>query len=88
MPPDTVHKCRNSLHYAKPRPYRSVGGLFVAGYGVQRFLVEFFREPDAHLGYIAFGWLTMGQLLCVPMIVGGFALMGYAYRHRGDTQAI
>lgn len=47
-------------------------GLFLAGYGAFRFLVEFARLPDAHLGYLAFGWLTMGQLLSLPMI--GFGL--------------
>ena len=60
---------------AKPRPRMSVSGLFLLGYGSFRFLVEFFREPDAHLGYLAFNWLTMGQLLSVPMIVIGLGMM-------------
>lgn len=56
-----------------------VTGLFTAGYGVGRFLVEFFREPDAQVGYL-FGWMTMGQLLCLPMIFAGAWLMAYAKR--------
>ncbi len=47
-------------------------GLFLAGYGIVRFFVEFWRLPDEHLGYLAFGWLTMGQVLTLPMI--GFGL--------------
>ncbi len=50
-----------------------VGAAFVFGYGVMRFVAEYFREPDAHLGLLAFG-LSMGQWLCVPMIVGGAGL--------------
>lgn len=64
------------LYSAKPRPAGRVSGLFLLGYGVFRFAVEFFREPDAHLGTLAFGWLTMGQLLSIPMILlGGFLLI-------------
>lgn len=59
----------------RPRPRYAVGGLFALGYGVFRFLVEFVREPDAHLGYLAFGWLTMGQLLSLPLIALGVALL-------------
>ncbi len=71
---------------SKPRPRWAVGGLFVLGYGVFRFLVEFAREPDAHLGFQAFGWMTRGQILCVPMILAGAALIYWAY-HRGAPQA-
>lgn len=48
-----------------------VSGLFLAGYGFLRFCIEFVRQPDAQLGYLAFGWLTMGQVLCLPMIALG-----------------
>jgi phosphatidylglycerol:prolipoprotein diacylglycerol transferase len=68
---------------AKPRPYRAVSGLFLLIYGVFRFVVEFYRVPDAHMGdggYLAWGWLTTGQLLCLPMIVGGIVLLALAYR--------
>ncbi|MFP4208174.1 MAG: prolipoprotein diacylglyceryl transferase [Wenzhouxiangella sp.] len=64
---------------ARPRPAGAVGGLFVAGYGVLRFVAEFFRQPDAHLGFVALDWLTMGQLLSVPMILAGIGLMVWAY---------
>ncbi|TVS13557.1 MAG: prolipoprotein diacylglyceryl transferase [Wenzhouxiangella sp.] len=69
---------------ARPRPPGAVGGLFVAGYGLMRFIAEFFREPDAHLGFVALDWLTMGQLLSLPMIVLGVGLMVYAYRQRAS----
>lgn len=56
---------------SRPRPRYAVGGLFALLYGLFRFLVEFVREPDAHLGYLAFGWLTMGQVLSLPLILLG-----------------
>lgn len=68
------------LYSRKPRPTMAVTGLFGLCYGVFRFAVEFVRVPDAQLGYLAFGWLTMGQLLCLPMILGGAAMMAWAYR--------
>jgi phosphatidylglycerol:prolipoprotein diacylglycerol transferase len=52
------------------------------GYGAFRFIAEFFREPDAHLGFQAFGWLTRGQLLCLPMLFLGLWLLHYAYGSR------
>ncbi|HEY3486708.1 MAG TPA: prolipoprotein diacylglyceryl transferase [Gammaproteobacteria bacterium] len=64
----------------KPRPRMAVGTLFLIGYGGFRFLVEFVRQPDAHLGFIAFNWLTMGHLLSLPMILAGIVLMIYAYQ--------
>ena len=48
-----------------------MAGLFALLYGSFRFLVEFVREPDAQLGYLAFGWLTMGQVLSLPLIAAG-----------------
>lgn len=71
---------------SKPRPRMAVSGVFLVGYGSLRFFAEFFRQPDAHLGFIAFGWLTMGQLLCLPMIIGGVLLLGLAYRSRTAAQ--
>jgi len=64
----------------KPRPLMAVSGLYVLGVGVFRIFNEFFRQPDAHLGFIAFGWLTMGQLLSVPLVLLGITLMVMAYR--------
>ena len=58
---------------------RAVSGLFLAAYGVFRFSIEFIRIPDAHLGYLAFGWFTMGQALSLPMIIAGIALLVWAY---------
>lgn len=60
---------------AKSRRPGQTAGLFVAGYGAFRFFVEFFREPDGHLGTLAFNWLTMGQLLSIPMIFLGLYLL-------------
>ncbi len=68
------------FYSSKPRPKMAVSGLFLLGYGGFRSFVEFFREPDAHLGFIAFDWLTMGQILSLPMIIGGFILIALAYR--------
>ena len=68
------------LFARKPRPTASVSGLFLICYGVFRVITEFVREPDAQLGYLAFGWLTMGQVLSVPMVLFGLGLMVWAYR--------
>ena len=59
-----------------------VSGLFLLCYGAFRFFIEFYRLPDAQLGYLAFGWLTMGQVLSTPMVLIGAALMAWGYnRH-------
>jgi len=63
----------------KPRPDGAIAGLFLLGYGVFRFLVEFYRMPDAHIGYLAWDWLTMGQVLSLPMILAGIGLMVWRY---------
>lgn len=67
---------------ARPRPMMAVSALFLICYGLFRFGVEFVRMPDAHMGYLAFDWLTMGQLLSAPMVVAGLVLMTLAYRRR------
>ena len=69
---------------AKPRPRMAVSGLFLVCYGIFRFLVEFVRQPDAQLGYLAFNWLTMGQVLSFPMIIAGATLMLVAYRRSAE----
>jgi phosphatidylglycerol:prolipoprotein diacylglycerol transferase len=66
----------------RPRPMMAVSGLFLLLYGVFRFTVELVRVPDAHIGYLAFDWLTMGQILSVPMILLGLAFLGIAYGWR------
>lgn len=63
------------LYSARRPPERRVSGLFLVGYGVFRGGVEFVREPDAHLGFLALDWLTMGQLLSLPMILFGLWLL-------------
>ncbi|WNL45294.1 prolipoprotein diacylglyceryl transferase [Dyella sp. BiH032] len=59
----------------KPRPRYLVSGLFALMYGCFRFAVEFVRLPDPQLGYLAFGWLTMGQILSLPLIIVGLVLL-------------
>jgi len=68
------------VYSARPRPVMAVSGLFLAGYGVLRTAVEFVREPDSHIGYLAFEWLTMGMLLSAPMIAIGVMMLVLAYR--------
>lgn len=63
-----------------PRPRWSAAGLFLFGYGVFRSTAEFFREPDAHIGFDALGWITRGQLLSLPMIIAGAMIIIWAYR--------
>ena len=65
---------------SKQRPRMAVTGLFLLGYGLARFAVEFVRLPDAHIGYMAGDWLTRGQVLSMPMILGGIAMLWIAYR--------
>ena len=64
----------------KPRPRYAVSGMFALLYGVFRFLVEFVRVPDEGIGYLAFGWLTMGQVLSLPLIVLGLFLFWLSRR--------
>ena len=59
----------------KPRPHGTLLAAFLILYGIFRSAVELLREPDAHIGYLAYGWLTMGQLLCLPMLVIGIWLL-------------
>lgn len=68
------------VYSSRPRPTMAVSGLFLILYGLFRIINEFFRQPDSHLGYLAFEWLTMGQLLSLPMVLAGAALMVFAYR--------
>lgn len=71
---------------AKPRPSAAISGLFLVGYGAFRLVSEFFREPDAHIGYLAGGWLTMGMLLSLPMIAAGAVMMKLPPRLTGDKK--
>jgi phosphatidylglycerol:prolipoprotein diacylglycerol transferase len=69
------------LYSRKPRPTGAVSGLFLLCYGLFRFLVEFVREPDAHLGLVL-GPFSMGQALSAPMVLAGVVLLVWAYRRR------
>jgi phosphatidylglycerol---prolipoprotein diacylglyceryl transferase len=67
---------------ARPRPRLAPAGLFLLIYGVARSLVEFVRVPDEQIGYLAGGWFTEGQLLSLPMILAGIAMLAWAYGKR------
>ncbi len=67
------------LYARRPRRTGQVSGAFLVGYGVFRFIAEYFREPDAYLGLLSLG-LSMGQWLCVPMVLAGIALWTWASR--------
>ncbi|WP_260292207.1 prolipoprotein diacylglyceryl transferase [Sedimenticola hydrogenitrophicus] len=73
------------LFSARPRPAMAVSGLFLACYGLFRFAIEFVRMPDAHIGYLAFDWVTMGQILSLPMLLAGGLLIWFAYHNRTRT---
>lgn len=64
----------------KLRPKMSISALFLIFYGLFRFIIEFVRVPDVQLGYLAFDWLTMGQILSLPMIIFGIYLLNKAYK--------
>ncbi len=75
------------LYSKKPKPTMAVSGMFLLCFGIYRFTIEFFRQPDAHLGYLAFGWLTMGQVLSAPMVALGLFLIWLAYKHQNNKPA-
>jgi phosphatidylglycerol:prolipoprotein diacylglycerol transferase len=74
---------------SRERPTWAVSGVFALGYGCLRFVAEFFREPDEHIGFQALGWMTRGQLLSLPMIALGIYLIVWSYRNasRGASTA-
>lgn len=75
-----------NLFIRKPRPTGAISGLFLLCYGSFRFFVEFFRQPDAQLGFFD-GWLTMGQILSTPMILLGAAILIWAYKKKPESSA-
>ena len=75
------------FYSAKPRPYLAISGLFLFLYGIFRFIIEFYRVPDAHPGYLAFGWVTMGQVLSLPMVIAGAVMLIMAYRSTSVAEA-
>lgn len=74
------------IYARKPKPPAAVSGVFLIGYSCVRILCELFRQPDPQLGFMAWGWLTMGQLLSIPLLLLGCGLVVYAYRF--DNKAI
>ncbi len=66
----------------KPRPAMAASALFMIGYGLFRFITEFFRTPDSHIGFVAFDWMTKGQQLSIPMILVGCFLFYLIYRNK------
>jgi phosphatidylglycerol:prolipoprotein diacylglycerol transferase len=71
------------MYSKRPRETGTISAVFLLSYGVLRFFAELFREPDAHLGAVALGWMTMGQLLSVPMALFGIGLWIWATRQKG-----
>ena len=69
----------------RPKPLGAVSGMFAMLYAIFRFCVEFYRVPDPQLGYLAFDWLTQGQLLSIPLFFVGVFLLVWAYRKKGQT---
>lgn len=68
------------IYSSKPRPLGRVSAWFLVGYALSRMVVELFRAPDKHLGYLAFEQLTMGQLLSIPMLLGGVFILFWSRR--------
>lgn len=72
----------------RPRPEGAVSGLFLLFYGLFRSLAEFAREPDGHIGFDFLDWVTRGQLLSLPMVVGGVLLLTYSYWRKRAVTAV
>ena len=68
------------IYSAKPKPPGAVSGLFLLGYGFFRFVVEFVRVPDQQYGYLLLDWITMGQILSLPMIMIGLFITVRAFQ--------
>ncbi len=71
-----------------PRPRGTFFGLFLLLYGIFRFVIEFVREPDVQLGYLWGGWLTMGQVLSLPIVIVGVGVLVYAVRKKLPQQGL
>ena len=70
------------------RPRGTFLGVFLIWYAICRFALEFVRQPDVQLGYIWGGWLTMGQLLSVPLLIAGICLLVWAVRAKLPQQGL
>ncbi len=71
-----------------PRPRGTFLGVFLVMYGIFRFLIEFVREPDVQLGYLWGGWLTMGQLLSLPLVIVGICVLVFALTKKLPQQGL
>lgn len=78
-----VIRIATHVFYALRKP-GLVAGIFAIGYSLSRIAVEFVRLPDEQLGYLYFGWVTMGQVLSLPILVGGLVLVAYALSRRDN----
>ncbi len=76
-----------NLYIRKPRPLGSVSGLFLTCYGLFRYIVEYFRQPDQQLGLLLGGHISMGQLLSTPMILSGMVIVIWSYRRQSGSPA-
>lgn len=70
------------FYSSKPRPRMAVSALFLIFYGCFRFTTEFFRTPDAHIGFVAFDWMTKGQELSIPMIMAGIFILYLSQKNK------
>lgn len=73
---------------ARRQPLGSVSGLFLLSYGLIRFVLEFWRQPDPQLGFVAWGWMTMGQILSIPMIVMGVIMLWMSQSKAQDSKSV
>jgi len=76
------------LYTRKPRPTAAASGLFLILYGVFRIVIEFVRVPDEQLGYLSLGWVTMGQILSLPMVILGVIIFTLALRKGLDGDGV
>lgn len=76
------------IYSAKQRPRMAVSGMFALLYGIFRITAEFFRQPDPQLGFIAFGWLTQGQLLSLPLVFAGVLMLWGAYQKKSVYELV
>ena len=69
------------LHFKFKLKSGSLGGIFLINYGIVRFLIEFTRQPDLQIG-LKFSYFSQGQILSIPMIIGGMLILNYVYREK------
>ncbi len=75
------------IYTSKKRPRMAASAVVMMGFGVFRFSLEFMRQPDAHLGFVALDWVTMGQVLSIPLVLLGAVLWVIAHRKQDSSEA-